>query len=203
MKRITLILILLSSLGLIAQDKAKQYMFKMSPQHLSLNMLKVGVERLNNSQTKSFSLYLFGAANHRSQGYISFPYSGGGAEIQGRKYLNTFSIKTNSKGQSFSQSVYLAGFAQVGVFRWTNTYTDQTSHQYFDKNIALGFTIGLQRTFWEVLVIDVFAGGGFQKGWSEASLATPIRWTFNNDRFCGPGYTGILPKVGLQIGVAL
>jgi hypothetical protein len=201
MKKLLILLFLPACL--IAQDKAKQYMFKMSPQHLTLNMLKVGVERINKNQTKSFSIYLFGAANDRNQSYSNFPYSGGGAEIQTRKYLNTFSIKTNNKGQSFSQSVYLAGFAQGGLFRWTNIYTDQTSHQYLDKNVALGFAIGLQRTFWKVLVIDVFAGGGFQKGWSEASPATPVRWTFSNDRFSGPGYTGILPKVGFNLGLMI
>jgi hypothetical protein len=203
MKR--LFLLILFPTSLCAQEDAVRYVFKTSPQHLALNMLKIGVERLNNTQTKSFSLYLYGAANDRDQSYSNFPYSGGGAEIQARKYLNTFGIKTNGKGQSFAQSVYLAGFAQGGMFRWNNDepYVSQANHRNFDKNIAMGFTIGLQRTFWKVLVMDVFAGGGFQKGWSEASQATPIRWTFNNDRFSGPGYTGVLPKIGFNLGLVL
>jgi hypothetical protein len=207
MKLSKLILVFFIPIGLSAQSNIKRYMFKMSPQHLTLKMLRVGVERLNNNQTKGFSLYLFGAANDKENFYSNFPYTGGGAEIQARKYLNTFTNKTNSQGQSFAQSVYLAGFAQGGIFRWGREYsppfTSQADRYKYDKNIALGFSIGLQRTVWKILILDVFAGGGFQKGWSEASLATPIRYSYQNSRFSGPGYTGVLPKGGLMLGIYL
>jgi hypothetical protein len=201
-------MLVLLSTNLVAQNADPRYVFKMSPQHLALNILKIGFERINKQRTRSLSFYLNGALNDKQTNpeyyYPSFPYSGVGAEIQTRKYLNTLTSQQSKKGNAFMQSVYLAGFLHGGAYRWTDYYLiNSVRPRHFDKSIAVGFAIGLQRTLWEVVVIDAYAGAGMQKGWSDASLEHLIRYSYKNNTFQGAGYTGVLPKAGLQIGIFL
>jgi len=72
-------------------------------------------------------------------------------------------------------------------------------------NWGTGFTIGFHRTLWNVLYIDAYLGGGIQ--WSDViQMSTP---NFNFDNYSSysgitdPAYQGIMPKFGLQLGIAL
>ncbi len=191
---------------LIAQDEEKlfnKFVFKMSPQHLTLNMLKVGLESFNKTRTISYTANFNVAANNNNQdelGYYggNFPYNGVGIELQMRKYLNKLSVQQTKRGREYFQSVYFSGFLQGGTYKkaFESTFVSTISA----KNIALGFTIGLQRTLWKVLTVDGYIGAGYQL--AERKIENyPFPYYYQG--FTQPGFSGILPKVGLNIGVAL
>jgi hypothetical protein len=80
---------------------------------------------------------------------------------------------------------------------------------YIDETIwnwGGGFTIGFQRTLLDIIHLDVYAGGGIQ--WSEidfsySPLIQSTRPLNEYQDIYTPGYEGIMPKFGIQIGITL
>jgi hypothetical protein len=191
--------------------------FKMSPQHLALNMLKVGLEKINKSGTRSFQFYLQAVANDKRDNYggSTFGYDGIGVEFMIRKYLSPMQQVTTRKGRQFMQGIYFGGFIQGGIYsgkvddEWiswdpiTQTYSS-TTYKYTDKpkNVATGFTIGMQRIYWKVLTLDAYIGAGYQISQQNISGNAP-EWAVEYYDFTEANYQGILPKIGITIGLAL
>jgi hypothetical protein len=65
-----------------------------------------------------------------------------------------------------------------------------------------GFTIGYQKTLWQVIFLEAFVGGGIQYSYIIRSGQQGLAF-FRIGGVTDPGYKGILPKVGLNIGIAL
>jgi hypothetical protein len=89
-------------------------------------------------------------------------------------------------------------FNQAGqIITQTQTY----GAIYDTQHIAGGFTIGLQRTFWEVLAVDVFVGGGLR------SSAIDMKSNSENRSFytsvTEPGFSGIFPRIGAKLAIVL
>jgi hypothetical protein len=72
-------------------------------------------------------------------------------------------------------------------------------------NWGAGFIIGMQRTLWNVLYIDMYIGSGLQ--WADViRRETPPSSGYQHYPYrdiTTPGYQGILPKFGIQIGVPM
>ena len=73
-------------------------------------------------------------------------------------------------------------------------------------NWGTGFVIGVHRTLWNVLFIDAYIGGGIQ--WSDVirSVTPPnvLNYSYGSYYDIGsPGYQGIMPKFGIQLGIPL
>ena len=198
-------------------SQSKNFLFKMSPQHLTMNMLKVGGERLNKSRTKSFQLYVQVVSNNKREDYAgsSFGHDGLGSEFMYKKYLLPFKELTNRKGRQFTQGIYFGGFIQGGYYKgnfrnngfsWNPMTQTQISYtyDYLEKvsNGALGFTIGIQRLFWKVLTLDAYLGAGYQLS-NQNITGTAPAWVTDFYDFNEVNYVGILPKFGLTIGVVL
>jgi hypothetical protein len=203
-------------------EKQIKYIFKMSPQHLVVNMLKVGGEVVNRSGTGSFQLMLQAISNNKNENYWTnsgMPYNGFGAELMFKKYLFPLQTITTRKGRQFSQGIYFAGFLQGGLYSgdfagtehtwdWddvTQTYIRSDYDYDFStkaQNVAAGFTIGLHRVYWKVLSLDAFMGAGYQAGHQKIT-GNPSEYANELYNFTDPYYYGILPKFGLNLGLAL
>jgi hypothetical protein len=201
-------------------EKPIRYIFKTSPQHLVVNVLKVGCEIVNQSGTGSYQVMLHAIANNKNETYwsSSIPYNGFGTELMFKKYLYPLQTITTRKGRQFSQGIYLGGFIQGGIYSGDFEGTDsdyswdETSQTYvrtesdYDystkaKNVAAGFTIGFHRVYWKVLSLDAFIGAGYQAGHQKIT-GTRSEWAEFYD-FKKPHFYGVLPKFGLNLGLVL
>jgi hypothetical protein len=221
MKKLMIAIALLAlQRNLPAQDVLPpfKWIFKMSPQHLTQKVLKVGGEVFNESKTRSYQLFLQAVSDNKNGEYFccdDFGYNGFGTEIGMRRYLLPFKEVTNRRGRQFTQGIYFSGFLQGGLYRGDfegidyvydpglNTSTpiayDYTSNV---RNVAVGFTIGLHRVIWKVLSLDVYMGAGYQAS-NEKMTGQKPDLNYYYYLLNSPRYYGILPKVGVYLGLTL
>lgn len=207
---------------LAAQSQEKEapqrFMFKMSPQHLFQNTLKVGGEFFRKQGSSSMAIFLHAVSNNADKDpYWLFPYNGGGTEIAYRKYISPIQSRTTRKGRTFTQGIYFSVFLQGGIYegdydfldvnydRDTQTFTEErVIYKESAKNMATGFTIGLQQIYWKTLSLDLYLGAGYQAGQSSITGTPPDDlYTFYKSPLNDAAYTGVLPKGGLMIGIFL
>ncbi|MEO5600616.1 MAG: hypothetical protein ABIR06_06800 [Cyclobacteriaceae bacterium] len=111
----------------------------------------------------------------------------GAAYIQGGSY----------SGQFANQYTYFDPNTGRPVTQWNNNYEEDIT------NWGLGFTIGYQKTLWQVLFLDAFVGGGVQFSNTIVSGQAPDQNYYYYDGILDPAYKGILPKIGMNIGIGL
>jgi len=227
MKILLSISLLLHSLVAVCQTEepltTPRALFKVAPQNFIENTLKVGVEVFNKKRSKSISLYLYGRLESNSEiqpyYYGDKYYKGLGSELQYRKYISPIKSYTTRKGKNYLQGIYVSGYLQGASFVNDGEFIyysfDQNTGQQTKTfitinesvgNIGTGFTLGVHRTLWNVLFIDAYIGGGVQ--WSDIVRSpTPPSTLLNNYygyySITDPGYQGIMPKFGLQLGISL
>jgi hypothetical protein len=185
-------------------------LFKFSPQHIGLATLLSEVERFNAARSRSYS---FGVGV-TYQGQFEQPEQtpvrrGFQMGFQYRKYIKPLAIA----GKSASQGIYVGGFADAGFNRtrelrgWRPDREDprRVNHIYSDYEtlfFASGFTLGVQRVFWNVLAVDVFAGGGLRLNQIQM-VELGERWAMPHQEIYLPEHEGIFPRIGLKVGIAL
>ncbi len=225
MRVLLLPLLLLLSVHAICQDQPTlplpRALFKVAPQNFAVNSLKIGTEIFNKSRTKSYSLFVYGRfdGNNSTQPYYYGDdfYKGLGGEFQYRKYISPLQNYTTRKGKPFLQGIYVSGYLQAASYKNEGdfiyySYDPATGQQVNAvvvnesiSNWGTGFTIGFHRTLWSVLYIDAYIGGGIQ--WSDVIRMSTTNFNFDNySSYSGitdPAYQGIMPKFGLQLGIAL
>lgn len=194
--------------------------FKVSPFHFTQNTLKVGIETFNTAKSKSLSIY----GGVRTGGDDEDPYAGSDnfdgvlGEIQYKKYVLPLKEYTSKRNNTYSQGVYAGVFIQGGNYTGTRLYQEYfydpntgnsttTDFRYKEDawNAAIGFTLGAQRVFWNTLFVDVYIGGGLQVADRTLSGNIPTQpyYDFYVNNSFQPGYEGIIPKIGIQIGMGL
>ncbi|MEZ4972029.1 MAG: hypothetical protein R2820_01895 [Cyclobacteriaceae bacterium] len=200
------------------QIRLKNNVFKIAPQQFRVKSLKIGLEHINSHHTRSYSVYAIVRKEKNNQ--LEFPvgYDGLGGEFSYKIYLKPIGEYSTRKGKSFIQGIYVSGFVQGHSFsgdehyRYVdfNTNTNQpivTNYEIHESvaNWGTGFTIGIQQVFWQILTVDAFVGGGIQ--WSdvirtgnEPPQNLYVSPSYSRD---DPRFNGILPKVGVQLGVML
>jgi hypothetical protein len=168
-------------------------------------------------------LYLYGRLDNDNNAnqpnyYGDFYYKGLGSEFQYRKYISPIKSYTTRKGKNYLQGIYVSGYLQGAsyanngdfIFSSYDSNTGQRSQTLVTinestSNVGTGFTIGVQRTLWNVLFIDAYIGGGVQ--WSDVNRTTtpsiPVNDYYSYYYITDPGYQGIMPKFGLQLGISL
>lgn len=198
---------------------ASRTLFKVSPQNFTQNTLKLGFERFNKKFSNSYLLYLTGMVDndaHEDMYADNYGYDGFGAEFQFRRYVSPLTQYTTKRGRNYYQGIYLSGYVQAGHYsgdRMYETYTPNPDGGYFYTdfqvnedigNYGMGFTIGVQRTLWNIIFFDLFIGGGVQLSDIIRSGKLPDAMYFADYRtITDPGYQGIMPKIGLHIGLGL
>lgn len=199
-----------------AQDKTvmPRAIFKVSPQHFMVGNLQLGLERLNSTYSKSFSF----SVGIISQGAgVGDRTRGIETDLQYRKYIKPVAEYTSRKGRIYTQGIYFGPFINGGYFRSTGSsngsgpyYNSATGTNYYNANpyatdqrisqVAGGFTFGVQRTFWEVIILDVFVGGGMKLSAIEEINPYPYTYYYS---ITDPGYSGIFPRIGFKLGIGL
>lgn len=192
--------------------------FKMSPQHFTQNALKAGVERFYKNHSTSLAIFVTARLdNNEDVLYDREGYDGLAGELQVRKYISPMKSRTSKKGNQYHQGVYGAAYVQGGSYSGkfqeqytaydpvTGQYQSYVQYDYSESigNWGLGFTIGYQKTLWQVVFLEAFIGGGVQ-------FSDRISMGMQSDvlahDYIGithPAYKGILPKIGLNIGIGL
>ena len=192
--------------------------FKLSPQHFTHNALKAGLERFNNNHTSSFAIFITGRLDNNEDNYFDREgYNGLAGEFQLRKYISPMKQHTSKKNNVYNQGVYGAAYVQGGSYSGkfaeqymtfdpvTGGYVQTTQYDYKENigNWGLGFTIGYQKTLWQVVFLEAFIGGGIQFADRTTSGTNPGGSYYGYDGITDPGYKGILPKIGIMIGIGL
>lgn len=191
--------------------------FKLSPQHFIHNSLKAGIERFNPAHSGSFAIFLTGRLEDTRQSWYGREgYSGLAGEVQFRKYISPMKLHTSRRNNSYHQGVYGAAYIQGGGYSGgfedemsvydpnTGAYVP-TYYRYTERitNGGFGFTIGYQKTLWQVIFLEAFIGGGVQFSGINISGDKPKDSFYYYSGITDPSYRGMLPKIGLQIGIGL
>ena len=221
MKRIAVLLLLVTQ-WVFGQseptEKPNRFMFKLSPQHLLRNSLKFGGEFFSESKRSSLVIFLQAVSNNSERDpYPIFPYSGGGLELNYRKYIAPIQSITSRKGRQYTQGIYFSFFLQGGIYKGDYDYIEtdydfQTQirteehvvYQESAKNVGTGFNLGLQQVFWNILTADVYLGAGYQLGSNSITGTKPANsFADYSSSTNSAGYTGVIPKGGILIGIYL
>jgi len=222
--RITILLSMtifcISFTNIFAQDDPptiSRTIFKLSPQHFIHSSLKAGIERFNQTHSGSFAFFVTGRIENEENVYNLNGYNGLAGEIQFRKYISPMKIRTSKRNNVFHQGIYGAAYLQGGSYSGefsdsystydpnTGQYTQYTNYNYHESvgNYGFGFTIGYQKTLWQVVFLEAFVGGGVQFADRVITGTKPEPNFFTYGGIADPGYKGILPKIGLHIGIGL
>jgi len=192
--------------------------FKMSPQHFTQNALKAGLERFNKTHSASLSLFVTARLDNNENTADNWEgYDGLAGELQIRKYISPMKARMSKKGNSYHQGVYGAAYVQGGSYSGefsgeyttfdpnTGMYTNHVLYNYSESigNWGLGFTIGYQKTLWQVVFMEAFIGGGVQFSDPISMGMEPDQSPYQYIGITHPAYKGILPKIGVNIGIGL
>lgn len=159
-------------------------------------LFELGIETFNADFSRSFNLDI----GFRSSSYDYEDGSGFDAEIAYRRYVAPMRIHTR-KSRDFYQGIYYSVFVRGETFSGIpyDYYngTPEPDEQRVNS-IAPGFTLGLQKTLWEIIFLDVYFGGGVK-----ISDAEDDGDFYYDPDLTQPGYEGIFPRIGAKIGVRL
>lgn len=209
MKRYLMLLIaILGFTPINAQDliNMKDLLFKNSPFHFAEATFKMSIEK---ELSENKSINLSGSIHLEEDGWNDHLAKGVACELQLRKYVMGF------KNLEYSlNGVYVAPFGGLSYYRMSETYYDYYYEydefgNYIDwreeikvdassKLIQAGIIMGTQYIFSNVILLDFFIGGGIQYS-KEAGNRNRINNGGSGLRF----YTGVIPKIGFNVGVKL
>ena len=201
-------------------DTLSRTILKLSPQHFIDNSLKAGIERFNAKHTGSASLFITAMIDNTQ--YTGFyygsesGYDGLAGELQFRKYFSPMQALTSINGKVYHQGIYGGAYLQGGSYSAdlmysTTIYDPVTGSQHVQEfvysdhigNWGVGFTIGYQRTLWQVVFFEAFVGGGVQFADRLPDGSQPRPSYYYRTGITNPSYQGIIPKFGLNIGLGL
>jgi hypothetical protein len=173
---------------------------KLSPFQFAASTLELGIETFNPTYSKSFNLSvgLRSGSNDYNDG------KGVSCELAFRKYAAPMKFRSRGNRQYY-QGIYYTLFAKGEYFKGENIdYYYTNTETYTEKTFAVtpGFAIGFQRTFWQIIFMDVFVGGGVKFSNVDYLDTPPADYDPHYDIF-DPGYSGIYPKIGVKIGIGL
>ena len=203
MKKVILVFsLVLGGLTSNAQDGAKA-LIKNSPFHFFDGTFNMSYEKaISNSRSLNFS----GGFHLQDNSWSSEDGIGWTGELQLRKYLINF-----KKQKSVLSGVYVAPYIKGAYF---SSEEDWQDYGYYDendlwieedyynsyskeiKNIQGGLLMGAQLLFGNIISLEVFLGGGIQYAEVEG---------FNSDYYNTSDmkeYTGVIPRIGFNIGAA-
>jgi len=203
MKKVILVFsLVLGVLTSNAQDGAKA-LIKNSPFHFFDGTFNMSYEKtISNSKSLNFS----GGFHLQDNSWSSEDDIGWIGDLQLRKYLINF-----KKQKSVLSGVYVAPYIKGAYF---SSEEDWQDYGYYDendlwieedyynsyskeiKNIQGGLLMGAQLLFGNIISLEVFLGGGIQYAEVEG---------FNSDYYNTSNmkeYTGVIPRIGFNIGAA-
>jgi hypothetical protein len=205
MKYFIVFLMCLATTSLLAQDqpepsfKMPRATIKMAPLKFFERTFELGVETFDRNYKRSLNLDL-----GFKSGDEEFDYARGyNFELGYRRYAPSVKFKSNGD-RNFYRGIYYSISVRTQYFKGRDTdYSsgDPITRRQTTKSIAPGFTFGWQRTLWEAMVLDLYVGGAVRFAENEYPDG-PIDQHQDVSIF-NPRYEGIMPKIGLKLGIGL
>ena len=203
MKKVVLVAFALLSFGTV---NSQEKLIKVSPFHFFNGTFNMSLEK--SCEESEYTVNLSGGIHLVEDGLNYDNSKGATAEVQLRKYVLNF-----KNSESNLSGVYVAPYARLSYFHMEDTYTDwyyeyDDAGNYIDlaeessvvassKSGQAGVVMGAQYIMSDVLVFDLFLGGGLQYAVEAGNRKT--------NRYDGSArfYTGVMPKIGFNFGVKL
>ena len=215
--KITLFTVLVLALTLsvaFGQDSVHQTIpnsiVKFLPIELAYSTFMIELEDFNKQGAKSTSFGI-GATYSERTDYEDEKVSGIKGELIHRIYISPFSQRTSKKGRNYMLGIYGGLFVRGGYEKIESEFyfgngatstTDQTNTRE-GTWIFPGAMIGVARTYWDKLLVDLYVGAGVRA--VNVDDSNP-----NFDDFYGYyyhvsplDYGGVAPNIGIKIGLWL
>jgi hypothetical protein len=171
-------------------------LIKISPFQFFVQTFELSLEAFNASYSKSFQI----SAGYKSGDNDFTNGSGATVTLAYRKYARTMDrplIKNPDVRQGIYYSLYLKG----DTFNGTEAYFSQPIGKTSIMSISPGFTLGVQRTMFDVMFVDFYVGGGIKFPSIDYTGSThPDQGEYD---IFSPGYEGIYPMIGIKVGIGL
>lgn len=181
-------------------QKLPRASIKITPLHFFSSTFQFGTEIFNTSYSRSFNLDI----GLKSSSFSYDEAFGFTTEVGFRKYVKPMTYQ-EGKRKGFHQGIYYNFYLQGGYFEGEGYYDFFFDFNPEDINVTIvsispGFYIGLQRTLWEVMFLDVYVGGGYRASNIDYTLSPSQEIDYD---ITEPGYKGIYPRLGLKLGIGL
>lgn len=220
MKKIIFILnAVLAGTAVFAQPKSDMQVpstiLKFSPQHLIRGGLWMTGEFVGKDQKKAHQLSLEVMYRQPTDNYNGITKGVGfTAEYQYKYYLNRFHVEKSLTGKQSANGYYVGIFGQYGQYDEKSNYSEyiynpvtqqstniEKNNEVSTTAVYPGFVIGLQKSIGESFYVDFYAGAGMRVSNSTVKKEDP-----SFDYKQSPGayfiyHNGLLPKIGMSIGV--
>ncbi len=178
--------------------KLPKTLLKFTPLQLFLQTFELGTETFNSTYSKSFNV----SAGVRTGSESYDKGLGANLELGYRKYPAPMKFRSRNGRDSY-QGIYYSLFVRGEYFKGDYSdyyYGGSQPTDYSEKvfSVAPGFTIGFQKTLWQIIVLDVYIGGGVKFSDVQSTSSPDYNPYYS---IFDPGYTGIYPKTGVKIGI--
>lgn len=204
-----LIAVCLNAFGQESEAPLPNSILKLNPIELAFSTFMIELEDFNKQGTKSTSFGI-GATYSDRENYENEKVSGIKGEIIHRIYISPLAQRTSKKGRDYMLGIYGGLFIRGGY--------EQLEHDFYNYNtsdmdvntrrgawIFPGAMIGVARTFWDKLLVDVYLGAGIR-----AINVTHSNPNYNDNNYyyyyyhISPlDYGGVAPNMGIKVGLWL
>ncbi|RAW01695.1 hypothetical protein [Pseudochryseolinea flava] len=169
---------------------------KMAPMKFFERNFELGVELFDKSYKRSLNLDVgFKSGDEdfdEARGY--------NVELGFRRYAPF--MKFHQKGdRSFYRGIYYSLSVRAQYFKGKEIDANDYYREQKTTSIAPAFTLGWQRTLWEALVLDIYVGGAVRFAENEYPYGEIDQ--HQDVSIFNPRYEGIMPKIGVKIGIGL
>ncbi len=204
MSKTLLVFLTLLPLTLSAQDQETtptypngRAILKLAPMYLFESTVEVGLEAFN----KKFNQSIDGSIGYRWGGYDYRNAMGFNAELAYRRYFSPMKLRVRKEHQFYQGFFFGLGVraSSYGGEEGDPTYTVFRDIQI--RSVAPNAIVGIHRTIWQKLFVDVHVGVGYT--FTEVDAEGYSYYPFYRDGFFDIGYEGFYPKVGAKLGIGL
>lgn len=209
-----LILFALGPLVLHAQNdslKLPNRVIKMNPWEFIDQTFFLELEKYNDQANESWTFGLGLKTGYNWQGDEMY---GTKVELGKRYYLKGLSVHQPKKDRNPYLVGVFAGFYLRGIYTYKNqeeVFWDSSSqvgqNQTNERSIISvfpGVQIGVTRTFWDILYVEGYVGGGVRYAFvndSNPDFANDLNYDSYYD-VSDEEYRGVAPNIGMKVGVA-
>jgi hypothetical protein len=200
------------------EDLRRPIILKLSPFHFFDRQLSLTGEFFNKSYNRSTAITLNLIYADNSKIYDA----GTSFNIERRFFPRGFNTDTSNWIRNSAKGFYFGLGVQGGINEFndreyyqnysiydpiTNTYSNLTDNVSIKSQwIAPAVSIGYQFVLWEALYVDAFVGGGIkindtQK--SSGNSSVNFSQYYNDPSIVSRYYKGIIPRVGITLGMGL
>lgn len=211
---LTLLLLSLLPLGLFAQEPPKRAVqtfepvnniIKLSPFHFAEGTFLLSYERMLGAEQSSGLMLSAGLHSKTTRNYSTGDYRpefGFQEELQYRFYVVPPSTNShNGRGFWFFKGFYAGPYAYHRSLQRTVAVWDVILQQNVDEEekineVAGGVVLGVQIALGNKFFMDFYSGGGIKRSFGDIRDTEYIS-------VIEPGYNGVYPKIGFQIGIGI